>query len=77
MAVWFRIRNWVAVLVLVLAHWWDSNLADCSVMSWVILWALRLDWYLVTTMVMSSVPCFLLDYHLELMKERNFRTEIH
>ena len=62
-------RNWVCYL--------DSNLVDCSETSWVILLVRLLDFEMEMLMVMSSVPYFLLDYHLELMKGRNFRTEIH
>jgi len=52
-------------------------LVDCSETSWVILLVRLLDFEMEMLMVMSSVPYFLLDYHLELMKGRNFRTEIH
>ena len=52
---------------------WDYYLVCYLVLNW----AERSGSSWEMLMVMSSVPCFLLDYHLGLMKERNFRTEIH
>ena len=68
-------------MLLKVLHWkkhWDHylvcylvwNWAEHSGMSWVIL-------LMEMMMVMNSVPCFLLDCHLEPMTESNFRMELH